>query len=76
MAIKLTAASMREKVFSAIRRAGSSGLTDLEVQALLQMDGNTQRPRRVELAKAKRIKPSGEKRATTSGRKATVWIAA
>lgn len=74
--IKLTAATLREKVYSSIRRAGERGLTDLEVQDLLHMDGNTQRPRRVELVKANRIKPSGQKRKTSSGRAATVWIAA
>lgn len=63
--------TLREVVFGAIVLYG--GLTDEECQALLQMPPNTQRPRRRELVQAERVRDSGARRTTKSGRKAIVW---
>lgn len=50
------------------------GATDEKMQDALQMAQNTQRPRRVELERAGRIKDSGRYDLTKSRRKATVWV--
>jgi hypothetical protein len=47
--------------------------TDEEIQRGLNMEGSTQRPRRVELLRASLIEDSGEKGTTSSGRLATKW---
>lgn len=46
----------RERVFRCILESGDAGMTDREIQAALNMNENTQRPRRVELWQARRIK--------------------
>lgn len=51
------------------------GATDEELQDLLQMNPNTERPRRVELVRMGLVRDSGLTRTTRSGRKATVWVA-
>ncbi len=68
-----SAASLRAKVSDFIRARGWHGATDEEIQDALQMDGNTQRPRRWELAKAGLITTHGM-RVGRSGRRALVWI--
>lgn len=65
------AASIREKVYEAIA-AAPNGLTDLEIQDILGLDGSTERPRRIELLGAGRIKATGIRK-TPSGRPAMVW---
>jgi len=65
------AASIRERVYQTIK-AAADGLTDLEIQALLGIDGSTERPRRIELLNSDRIKAIGTRK-TPSGRLATVW---
>ena len=47
------------------------GLTDTEMQGLLHMDGNTQRPRRIELHRAKLIYASGDRH--VDGTRHVVW---
>lgn len=63
--------SLQEKVYEAIRTA-QKGLTDQELASVTNLAENTVRPRRVELANAQRIIPSGT-RATKSGRQAVIW---
>ena len=63
----------RERVFKAISQS-SVGLTDLEIGAVLNMSGDSVRPRRVELVGDGRIVSAGT-RLTPSGRKAVVWTA-
>ena len=64
---------LRERVFQAIA-ARAEGATAQEMEALTGLAGNTIRPRLVELYEANRIRRSGEKRRTKSGRRAEVWI--
>lgn len=64
--------SLREQVYHCIRES-VDGLTDDDVQRRLDLPGNTERPRRIELVRAGRIVDSGERRITRSGRRATVW---
>lgn len=69
-----SASTLRARVYRAIRDAGTSGLTDEEIQLSLNMNPSTQRPRRVELCDAGLVKDSEQKRKTQSGRQAVVWI--
>jgi len=54
--IATTVDTLREQVFNAVAAAGAKGMTDRELQGLLKLKGNTQRPRRWELWKAGRIR--------------------
>jgi len=74
--------TQRRLVLAAIRAAGPAGLTDDELQELLELDGSSERPRRWELWKLEAIavKVDGEghpvKRLTRTQRRAVVWVAA
>lgn len=74
IAIEPHAETLRERVYAAIVKAGERGATDEEIQAATGMDGNTQRPRRVELARAGAIEVAGLRK-TTANKDATVWVA-
>jgi transcription initiation factor IIE alpha subunit len=56
----------------ALLQATPGGLTDEEMQRLLEMNPSTQRPRRIELARRGLVVEAGTRR-TASGRMATVW---
>ena len=71
-AIKPRAQSIRERVFELLK---IEALTDQQIAARLQLDPNTARPRRIELANAGRIIEIGTAR-TASGRNASLWRAA
>jgi hypothetical protein len=76
----------RRLLKSVLRQAGTRGLTDEEMQILTGLPGNTQRPRRGQLAAAGLIcmadsgkyYPDGKAipltRKTKSGRDAVVWV--
>jgi transcription initiation factor IIE alpha subunit len=64
--------SARARVLQILRERGP--LTDNEIQELLRMDGSTERPRRIELRRARRIEIAGLRR-TRSGRLAVTWKA-
>lgn len=63
------------RVLKCIRESGRRGVTDEEQQDLLDLNPNTQRPRRVDLVRGRFVVDSGEKRLTRSGRHAVVWVA-
>jgi transcription initiation factor IIE alpha subunit len=63
----------QRRVYELLAWRGETGATDEEMQAELEMSPNTQRPRRVELARRGMIVESGTTRRTASGRMATVW---
>lgn len=62
-------------ILEQIRKTGLLGATDLEIQNVLDMDGNTERPRRRELEIMGKIVDSGLRRKTATNRNAVVWIA-
>lgn len=64
--------TQRWRVLDLLRRY-KKGLTDHEMQALLDMNPSTQRPRRIELVEGKFVADSGFIRPTPSGRMAVVW---
>lgn len=66
--------TLREKVYELIEHRSPFGVTDEDIQSMLGMGANTQRPRRRELVLARRVKDSGKRRMTNSGRQATVWV--
>ena len=51
------------------------GMTDEEIQLALRLNPSTERPRRIELVRAGKVRDSGKKRRTKSGRMATIWEA-
>ncbi len=63
--------ALQRKVLELLR-ATPEGLTDEEMQKRLGMNPSTQRPRRIELAKAGMIQKAGVRK-TASGRNADVW---
>ena len=69
-AIKAESKTFRQRllILGAIRLAGDEGRTDKELQALLDMDGNSERPRRIELWKAGQIQPMGKRDGCT------IWV--
>lgn len=73
-AIEPKAGTKRAKVLEYIRSCSAQGATDEEMQQCIPMGSNTQRPRRVELVKAKLIKDSGRTRRTAGGDEAVVWV--
>jgi hypothetical protein len=74
------AASLREQVFKAIEQAWPGGLTDREIQEVVGIKGDTQRPRRHELWKAGRVKMLRDAtgtpiyRETGMGNRSLVWV--
>ena len=68
-------ATLRGQVYRFLRQHGDDGATDEEIQQALDLNGNTERPRRCELFEAGMVADSGMRRLTRNGRKAVVWIA-
>lgn len=70
-----TAGTKRAQVYECIKKH-SSGLTDDQIHRYSRMPANTARPRRVELVRAGLVKDSKQRRRTTSGDWAVVWVVA
>jgi hypothetical protein len=70
------AGTQRWHVLELLRAFPDYGMTDEEIQDALDMNPSAERPRRIELVNAGLVIDSGERRETSSGRKATVWRAA
>lgn len=72
--------AQRRIVLATIRDAGADGCTDDELQAILRLDGSSERPRRWELWKLNAIAIRRDRdgnairRQTRTGRWAVVWI--
>lgn len=65
----------KERVLAALLFRGLEGATDEELQDLLNMSPNTERPRRIELTVTGEVKDSGRSRKTRAGHPAVVWMA-
>jgi len=74
-AIKPSAATLRALVLAAVRNSGSTGVTRQEIEKRTQLEGNTVRPRCMELLKAGSIVETSRTRETESGRQAVVIVA-
>ena len=66
--------TLEAKVYEALVSSGEEGLTDPEIQTKLQIDGSTQRPRRVKLCKRGLVRDSGQTRPSPKSRQCTVWV--
>lgn len=65
--------ALRRRVLACLMANGP--LTDEQIQRFSELPASTERPRRVELVRDGRVRDSGERRATASGRSAVVWMA-
>ena len=65
----------RYRVLDFLISRGVDGATDEEIQNGLPLNPSTQRPRRVGLVNQYKVRDSGVRRPTESGRSAPVWIA-
>lgn len=74
-AIEPRAGTQRSFVLDHLRDMEDCGATDEEIQNILPMSANSQRPRRQELVKAGLVVDSGRTRKTASFFDAVVWIA-
>lgn len=72
--IKCRIGPLHKAIVDFLTGAQNVGATDEELQACLNMNPNTQRPRRRELELSGVIKASGQTRKTKSGRQAVVWV--
>lgn len=68
--------TLRAAVLAYISLHGPDGATDEEMQLALEMEGNTERPRRRELQLVGLVIDSGRRRLTTNNRQAVVWVTA
>lgn len=68
-----SAAIMREMVFKIIKRAGEHGMTCDELEVILRMKHQTCSARCRELVLAGRVRDTGRRRPTRSGRPANVY---
>lgn len=69
------AAAQQHRVLECLRQAGDAGLTDEEIQAALDLSGNSERPRRAKLVELGLVENAGVMRLTKSSHPATVWRA-
>ena len=76
VAIVPHAKAIRERVYSFIKVSGARGKTCDEIEVLMDGRHQTTSARVRDLAKDNRIKDSGDRRPTRSGRDAIVWIIA
>lgn len=67
-------AAAKAAVLKAIRQS-ASGLTAEKIAEVTRMSGDTVRPRLVELERENRVKKSGVRRLTRSGREAETYVA-
>lgn len=72
--MRAVAGDLHRRVLAALIAAGEAGLTDEELQQQLDMNGNTERPRRRWLEQNGFCTASQQTRKTESGRAAVVWI--
>lgn len=69
------AGAIRKIIYQWLLKQGGLGATDEEGQEALALQGNTYRPRRVELEEVGLVRDSHTTRFTRAHRKAVVWIA-
>lgn len=71
--IEPAAGTLRSRVWGFLVERGANGATDEEIQNMLDMAQNTERPRRIELVNGGLVRDSGRTRLTQSNRRAVVW---
>lgn len=73
--MRCSAGAQQQRVLEALQAAGDAGLTDEELQASLNLSGNSERPRRAKLVELGLVRNTGLMRRTKSGHAAVVWAA-
>ncbi|MCA9070495.1 MAG: hypothetical protein KDA84_16300 [Planctomycetaceae bacterium] len=73
--IRPDAPQLAEMILHYIREQGDHGATDAEIQEALNLDGNTERPRRGRLVDDGLVENSKRTRPTPKGHPAIVWVA-
>lgn len=71
--MRSSAGAQQQRVLECLQQAGDAGLTDEELQAALDLSGNSERPRRRKLVELGLVKDSGTMRKTGSNHAAVVW---
>lgn len=66
--------TMRDRILAFIRSRGAHGATDDEAEAALGIKPQSYTPRRGELVKLGLIRDTGERRPTSSGKPAAVYV--
>lgn len=65
--------TQRNRILGLIRQYSPGGITDDGLQELTGFEGNTERPRRIELQRMGLIEPGDRPRKTRKGRMAMTW---
>lgn len=65
----------RSRVLALLRSVAPDGLTDEQIARRLKMNPSTERPRRIELVRAKLVVDSGRTRYTRAKVRAVIWVA-
>lgn len=73
--VREDSAWLRHLVYDHVQSCGPGGCTDAEGQEATGLDGNTWRPRRVELMRNEWVRDSGRFRLTQAQLRAAVWVA-
>lgn len=71
--MRCSAGAQQQRVLECLQQAGDAGLTDDEMQAALNLSGNSQRPRRRRLVELGLVADSQTMRKTGSSHAAIVW---
>ena len=74
--VKSTRGRIMQMVLGSLRASMPYGRTDEDLQGLLGIPGNTERPARVALVQQGLVVDSGNTARTSSGRKAVLWVVA
>lgn len=72
--IKPHVSRMHAEILDVLRSRADHGATDEEIREALGLRADTARARRCELRDLGRIRDSGHRRPTSSGRAAVVWV--
>jgi hypothetical protein len=65
----------QNRIYAYLRDCGDHGATDQEIQDILGIDGNSERPARRQLEKDKRVRRTPRWRFTRAKRPAIIWVA-
>lgn len=67
--------NIENRIYACLRDCGSYGATDQEIQDILGIDGNSERPARRQMEKDRRVRRTTRWRFTRAKRPAIVWVA-
>jgi hypothetical protein len=65
----------QNRIYAYLRDCGKHGATDEEIQDVLGIPGNSERPARRQLERDRRVKRTNRSRPTRANRPAIIWLA-